>query len=600
MSDPSKPGSSMESSNDIDMTSYTSDIDMASDTSDINTVRETGDTETSPIEKIPPEVLSYALSFIPDRASIRSAMLSGPKLYNAFKQRPAYIASCVLFNSMEEPVYQEAVVTFNMKMAEWSGLKAGIKAINRVYSSEQQRIYSQFLKFDRVEEMWRLHKAVEYFAQRLPSSLIENHPVVKYKNAFSINTNVRVRFQRTLYRLNACLKITKLMIASHLHDNHGKNRPPTEEEHKEAHWVHCLKDLEEHRILKAFHNQYSAVEIEQLTSICGILVTEIAPSFNTFLERDIELGTQLPYYISHALCPGSMSLIAQGLPFLKDFLTAGSRIERATIMRSINPPIDWNPHLPTRPPFPGNDEQLTCVVHDYEGAPGKWARMDTPDFMMRTPFIKDPDPGPENAWHILSRFAIFMNEFDGDVTPYQPLPWGYVFWDIDMFDKAEFTNIRIEHHNESGFTLDASHPIHATWQPLAKWDSRTATDLLLMSCQQKVYLKNRGETGYFNFDSWAMSAEANTLQQLDDMSGEEVRNLLRNISTPELLQQFLIEMEASHPDIVQMAVDLAAAGAVTALFPSTSTGPPVPGDDDDDDDYNDSDSDEDDSEDDAN
>ncbi|KAF4501583.1 hypothetical protein FAGAP_2225 [Fusarium agapanthi] len=581
MPDPSKPGSSMESSNDIDMTSSASDIVMPSDTSDINMASDASDSGTSPIEKIPLEVLSYALSFIPDRASIRAAMLSGPKLYNAFKQRPAYIASCVLFNSMEEPVHREAIVTYNMKMAKWKGLKAGIKAINRVYSSEQQRIFSQFLTFDRVKQMWRLHKAVEYFAERLPSSLIQKHPVVKYKDAFSINTNVRVRFQRTLYRLDAFLKITKLMIASHLHDNHGKNRAPTEEEHKEAHWVHCLHELEEHRILKAFHSQYSAVEIEQLTSICGILVTEIAPSFNTFLERDIELGTQLPYYISHALCPGSMSLIAQGLPFLKDFLTAGSRIERAKVMRKINPPIDWNPHLPTRPPFPGNDEQLTCVVHDYEGAPGKWARMDTPGFIMRTPFIKDPDPGPENAWHILSRYAIFLNDFDGEVTPYQPLPWGYVFWDIGMFDKAQFTNIRIEHHNESGFNLDASHPIHATWQALAKWDSHMATDRLLMSCQEKVYLKNRGKTGYFNFDSWIMSAEVNMFQRLNSLPRGDLENALRHIETPELLQQFLITMEASHPDIVQIAIDLSAAGTLNALVVGTPAGPPVPESDDD-------------------
>ncbi|KAF5971052.1 hypothetical protein FBULB1_9423 [Fusarium bulbicola] len=574
MSDPSKLGSSMESSSDIDMASDTSDINMASDASDSG---------TSPIEKIPLEVLSYALSFIPDRASIRAAMLSGPKLCSAFKQRPAYIASCVLFNSMEEPVYREATVTYNMKMAKWKGLKAGIKAINRVYSSEQHRIYSQFLTFDRVKQMWRLHKAVEYFAERLPLSLIQKHPVVKYKDAFSINTNVRVRFQRTLYRLDAFLNITKLMIASHLHDNHGKNRTPTEEERKEAHWVHCLHELEEHRILKAFHNQYSAVEIEQLTSICGILVIEIAPSFNTFLERDIELGTQLPYYISHALCPGSMSLIAQGLPFLKDFLTTGSRIERAKVMRSINPPIDWNPHLPTRPPFPGNDEQLTCVVHDYEGVPGKWARMDTPDFIMRTPFIKDPDPGPENAWHILSRYAIFLNDFDGEVTPYQPLPWGYVFWDIDMFDKAEFTNIRIEHHNESGFTLDASHPIHATWKPLAKWDSHMATDRLLMSCQEKVYLKNRGQTGYFNFDSWTMSAEVNMLQRLNSLPQGDLENALQQIETPELLQQFLVAMEPSHPNIIQIAIDLSTAGALNALATGTPAGPLVPDDDVDDD-----------------
>ncbi|KAF9775490.1 hypothetical protein IL306_006407 [Fusarium sp. DS 682] len=533
------------------------------------------DRKMSPIEKAPLDVLSYALSFIPNKESIRAAILSGPKLYNAFKQRQAYIASCVLFNAMDEPVYQEAIVTFNMKMAEWKGQKAGVEAINRVYSCEQRRIYSQFLTFDRVKEMWRLHKAVEYFAERLPSTLIQKHPVVKYNNAFSITSTVRVRFQRALYRLDAYVKIMELMIASQLDDNQGRNRSPNKQELKEAHWVHCLKDLVEHRILKAFHSQYSAVEVEQLSSICGLLVNEVAPSFNTFLERDIELGTQLPYYISHPLCPGSMSLVVQGLPFLKEFLTAGSRILRAKIIRKINPPIDWNPHLPTRPSFPGNDEQLTCVVHDYEGTPGKWAKMDTPDFIMRTPFVKDPDPGPECAWHILSRYSMFLNESNGDIHPFQSLPWGYVFWDIDMFEKAEFTHIRIEHHNEFGFSLPRNHPINQHSNPLAKWNTNQATNRLLMSSQEKLYLKNQGQTGYFNFDSWILETEARLYQELDSIPRDELAEALSEVDTPEALQQFFQTMEAQHPEIIQMTIDLQTIGVANAWVTGTLTEPPV-------------------------
>ncbi|KAF4340612.1 hypothetical protein FBEOM_5458 [Fusarium beomiforme] len=534
------------------------------------------DKKTSVIETVPLDVLSYALSFVPNRESIRSVILSGPKLYNAFKQRQAYIASCVLFNTMEEPVYQEAIVTFNMKMAEWEGQKAGIEAINRVYSSEQRRIYRQFLTFDRVKEMWRLHKAVEYFAQRLPSTLILKHSVVKYKNAFSITPTVRIRFQRALYRLDAYLKVMELMVTSQLDDNQGLNRDPTEQEPKEAHWIHCLKELVEHRIMKTFQSQYSAVEVEQLSSITGLLVNEFAPSFNTFLERDIELGTQLPYYISHPMCPGSMSIIAQGIPFMKDFLTAGSRLLRAKFIRKINPPIDWNPHLPTRPPFPGNDEKLTCVVHDYEGEPGKWAKMDTPDFIMRTPLVKDPDPGPECAWHVLSRYAVFLNENGGEIYPFQSLPWGYVFWDIDMFEKAEFTHIRMEHHNEFGFTLPTTHPIHKHWNPLAKWNTNEATDRLLLSVQEKVHLMNHGQTGYFNFDSWILETEARLYQELDRMPREQLTEALSEVATPEALQQFLQTMEAQHPEIIQMAVDLQTAGVANTWVAGTLTEPPGP------------------------
>lgn len=236
------------------------------------------------LDNMPIEVISHMLSFLPNKASIRAAMLSCSKLYNTYKNSQAYIASCILFNTMDESVYREVVTTFNLKKKAWRGAKSGVKAVYRVYSSEERdAIHSQYLTFDQVKEMWRLHKSIEYFAHRIPTSLMRNHPVVKTKGAFSIAPSVRARFQRALYRLDAFVKLLQTMIATFCHDNDGENREVVDSELKEAHWIHCLKELEEHRIIKAFHCQYSAVEIEQMSSICGLLITEIAPSRFPFL-----------------------------------------------------------------------------------------------------------------------------------------------------------------------------------------------------------------------------------------------------------------------------------------------------------------------------
>ena len=100
---------------------------------------------------------------------------------------------------------------------------------------------------------------------------------------------MRSRFLRSLYRLDMYVKIVQDMIASLCHDNGGENRGPTEAELKEAHWLHCLKEVEEHRILKAFHSQYSAVEVEQLNSICGLLATEFAPGMSSHPSASLPL-----------------------------------------------------------------------------------------------------------------------------------------------------------------------------------------------------------------------------------------------------------------------------------------------------------------------
>ncbi|KAF4453054.1 hypothetical protein F53441_4285 [Fusarium austroafricanum] len=514
------------------------------------------------IENLPIDVLSYALSFLPDKAAIRAILLSGPALYNAFKLREAYIASCVLFNTMDEPVVQEAIVTFNMKMAEWKGANAGIKAINRVYSSEQRRIYSQLLTFDRVKEMWRLQESIKYFAQRIPQSIIRKHPVLRFRDAFSLTPTVRIRFQRALYRLDAYMKIMEVMAKSYLYDNGGKNRDLNDEELEEAHWMHCLRDMEEHRIIKAFQSQYSVVELEQMSSICGLLITEIAPTFNAFLERDIELGTQLPYYITDPLTSGAMSLVAQGLPFLQDFVSAPSRIQRSKIMRKIKPPIDWNPRLPSRPPFPANDEKLTCVLHDCEPAPtpGRWAKMETPGFIMRTPFLKDPDQGPENAWAVLGRYAVFLNDSNGEpATPYYPLHWGYVFWDLEMLKKAEFHNIDSKSRFEYGFAVANDHPVHMNYAPLSRWDNAVAADLLLASRQEKLVLKARGKSGYFDFDGWAAEAEAAMFrefrEQMEAAPPDVVAATFAPMLSMEGIQRWLNNFEAQNPELMRMALE---------------------------------------------
>lgn len=226
---------------------------------------------------LPIEILSHSLSFLPNRRSVRNAITSCSALHDAFKNKPSYIASCVLFNSMSDGVFEEACVVNNLKKESWKGAKAGIRTIHRVYSNSRI-IPRRDLTFENVKEMWKLHKAVLYFGRQIPRTLTNEHPVTNQENYFHVTPLVRSRFQRALYRFSAYLDIMEKLRASPLHDHGGKSRPLTEAEKNEASWTSGLSGLEDHRVLLAWHNHYSTVEIEQVSGICGLLINQVAPS----------------------------------------------------------------------------------------------------------------------------------------------------------------------------------------------------------------------------------------------------------------------------------------------------------------------------------
>ncbi|KAG7433732.1 hypothetical protein Forpi1262_v003972 [Fusarium oxysporum f. sp. raphani] len=67
------------------------------------------------------------------------------------------------------------------------------------------------------------------------------------------------------------------------------------------------------------------------------------------------------------------------------------------------------------------------------------------------------------------------------------------------------------------------------------------------------------------------------------MPREVLANSMRDMATPELLQQFFQTIEAQHPEIVQMAIDLSTAGVGNAWVAGTLTETPVPEDENEDD-----------------
>jgi hypothetical protein len=143
-----------------------------------------------------------------------------------------------------------------------------------------------------------------------------------------------------------------------------------------------------------------------------------------------------------------------------------------------------------------------------------WADEPLLECIIRTPFFEDPDKGPMSAWSALSRFNVYFIDEDLwdeniEYRSLQPLPWGYVFWDLKMLENAGFKNIKMEDriNSDFGVTFPEGHFDREAPCPLERYGNNQATELLFLSHHQKHLMRKRGETGYFNFEAFCESVK---------------------------------------------------------------------------------------------
>ncbi|KAJ3530857.1 hypothetical protein NM208_g9136 [Fusarium decemcellulare] len=450
---------------------------------------------SSALEALPLDTLSYALSFLSDKASLRAALISCPALYNAFKHREAYIASSVLFQSMDEGVYQEAVVAFNLKLETWSGAKACVEAINRFFEKERT-IAAEHLAFPKVQSMWRLHRSIEYLANEIVRSVKAEHPTVKDFTDLQPTAADIYRVQRAFYRLDMYLTIFTTTHGSWLDDNGGKNRTLTKDEMEEAHWAHCLAGLEKHRVKKAFCSNFSIVEIEQLMCIRDMLMVHVAPVYNDFAEHDIAMGIYMPYYIRDTVGLPARALISLGLNFIFDFMTAPTRLKRSRVAKEgIN-------RFPRPPVFELSpleiDEQLAVDTHQLSGEDFDEGFSYYFEDVQRKAFHDDGDAGPEWAFEAWAE----SNKNEARL-------WGYVFWNLRTYEPE----VRDKEADSKSF-FDPYNYYHE-WDPFEKWTDK-AEELFNTSFDARISLRKQGKSGFFDFETFKLTHEESSSGDDDD------------------------------------------------------------------------------------
>ncbi|KAM5344851.1 hypothetical protein ACJ41O_010713 [Fusarium nematophilum] len=452
------------------------------------------------LEKMPIDVLSCILTFIQDREALRSVIRSCRALHDAFKQREAYIASSVLFRTMDEGVYQECVVAFNLKLQKWQGADAGIEAIDRVFMGDRS-INRENLTLSQVQEMWRVQRSVEYFTNRIAVCLKDANLFQGSKSR--ITSKALSRFQRAMYRLDMQITVSKAAEEFRSYPQGVRSWPPIPYEMQDPPSKQSHSRIEELRLMKAFHSHFSAVEVEQMICVCEFLIMAIGPIFNHFLEEDIDLGSQVPCYIDNQWSLIGMTLIREGLPFLFSFATAPRHEIQSEVMREAKT-IVWTAAAVEHADTPGPDQQLSCDLDDLEAAARPWGLEDLPfpETTLRTPFYDDGNTGPEDAWKQYGKVAEARGSvgFDSHMISRST---GYVFWDCPCSNNSELVELgkvafRCDRLPESLEQINGRDPIQWFWNSLHKWDD-VATELLEAAHEEKIKLKSEGKTGFFHF-----------------------------------------------------------------------------------------------------
>ncbi|KAM0433988.1 hypothetical protein ACHAPT_003932 [Fusarium lateritium] len=445
------------------------------------------------LEKVPMELLTNILCLLPDKKSLLSTIQTCRALHEAYDMNKSTVATAILFSPMHESVYQELVVSQHLRQQQWHSCQGGMRAIDKAFSMPRFFTPNQ-LSIERIKLMFTFHENVEWFATRITTKLKNNHPVLKDRPAFKLCASVLNRVRRSLYRLDTYIRIAEKMIRFHLAEDGGVNRRCTPAEKQEAHWCHCFAEIEEHRIKKTFFAQFSSAEIEQMFCILGLLVTEIAPDFNRFIEYDIEMGFYCPNYISNTRM--GMPLICQGLGFLRAFICARTYSRQYEVMRAMHP-RDWSHTNSTRAHYPRQDDKLTSDLHNARLTAEQWRGQPVPPWIYRTPFYDDGDFGPDLAWR---KFGLISGLFDDEqfMTLDMARPWGYVFWDLEMLEAAELVKI----DNEGNDTLEVHrhNPIYAEWFPFLGWNNLMAAERMMLACNVKSSLRDWGRIGWFDFD----------------------------------------------------------------------------------------------------
>ncbi|KAI1311828.1 hypothetical protein F5Y03DRAFT_342503 [Xylaria venustula] len=361
------------------------------------------DEQSSPIERLPLELLQMILSALPDVVLLQTAVLSCPLFYRSFLEAESAIVTQVLFNQLDMTLLPEAIATAESAClrphdTDPKSREAIIEFVTR--NLHQRSTLPGSWSLTKALHIGRFHFHVQAFTDMFINTTFARIPRVQ-SDSVATRTATRAATRQERKRVECALY--RFEIYCNLFRESRNAESPIYEEQRQL-----------------FFQNFAPWENEQLGCIHDFLFEVIAPIFNDILEGN-SFWKEIP--VRRATDVGDhhvQHIMSFGLKKLHDITESKSFEETCRLLtQNVLPPIS-----------------LSFLYEGFHYAKTSNSGVSLNDSLtpedkarfIRSPFFADPDSGPEDVWRWAHQDEIcwywVYTEDRRDLRQ-----WGYVMWD---------------------------------------------------------------------------------------------------------------------------------------------------------------------------
>ncbi|RYC56095.1 hypothetical protein CHU98_g10120 [Xylaria longipes] len=371
-----------------------------------------GGFQPSPIKVLPVELLQMILGHLTDVPSLHTAVLSCSLFYRVFLTAEMTITRQVLFNQISVNVLPEAMIASESALLrEYSDSETRVVISNFVAQNLRQRpTPTRSWSLPKALRLGRLHFYVEAWAEKFVEVTLTKKPLKRSQRPVTYQEICRI--QRALYRFEIYCNLFREVL--------DVNSPVYNEQES------------------LYFARFASYENEQLGCIHDFLVRAITPgnfqvrwmllrsityekmlAFNDVAEHDVSWGAWNVDYIFGLDSPWAQYILSLGLQKLCEISSAETYEERYRALDATKCPSVTLSFLHEGFEIASernNDVFLEDLTPENE------------TLHIKSPFFKDPDPGPLDAWrwaHLEETRSNWVYQEDRK----ELREWGYVIWD---------------------------------------------------------------------------------------------------------------------------------------------------------------------------
>ncbi|KAJ9230660.1 hypothetical protein C8Q69DRAFT_448505 [Paecilomyces variotii] len=367
------------------------------------------------LTSLPIECRQLILRLLPDITTLQTAIRSHSSLYNAFLDQKNAIIKSIVSNIVSFDLLPEVIAVLKSSQIEpWT--RGKVLGILHCYLNRRIPSNFEYTVKDAIC-MQRLHRVIEAFVADFATAALSENPlsgVSEDPTGLPLSDNEKRRLISSFYRF----ELWTWLFQTRNQDHERKPKETTDFSPEEQ-W-----DI--------FFQKLAPWELEQMYTVHEYLYRELSIPFNEVAAHDVQWGVWSVRYDDTEVWEGDGMNVAKdyymfrGLNFLRKVITAKGYDDR---YRILNPNFDYAGMTLSTIVRSLNLEDDQVPLERYDG--------ENLEAVLGSSFVKDPDPGPAQAWK-WTHLKLTRSNFVGCWYMRDLRRRGYVMWDQSRLVRWRF------------------------------------------------------------------------------------------------------------------------------------------------------------------